>query len=242
MKNIKILLLTTFFLVVVGCDKKEPAKIESTTSPIVSSTAEPTTPPKSSSPAPSSSAEFKEGTDYTLLATVMPTRDPKKIEVIEFFWYGCPHCFHLEPSLEAWVAKLPKYVDFWRSPVMWGPAKQTHAQVYYTAEALGVLDKTHKAFFDAVHDAEEKTKSENVYVKEDEIKAFFKTFGVADDKFEQNFTSFTVMSKLKQADARGRGYAIQGVPTLVVNGKYAVQGSMPKALEVVDYLIQKEKN
>lgn len=231
MKNIKTILWAVFFLLVVACDKKSSS----------ATAAEQTVATAESSVAPTIKTDFKEGTDYTLLATVMPTRDPKKIEVIEFFWYGCPHCFHLEPALAAWVAKLPPYVDFWRSPVMWGPAKQAHAQVYYTAEALGVLDKTHKAFFDVVHDAEEKTKSENVYVKEDEIKAFFKTFGVTDDQFEQNFKSFTVMSKLKQADARGRGYAIQGVPTLVVNGKYAVQGSMPKALEVVDYLIQKEK-
>jgi thiol:disulfide interchange protein DsbA len=227
MKNIKTILWSVFFLLVVACDKQSSS----------ATAAETTVATAEYSVAPTAKADFKEGTDYTLLATVMPTRDPKKIEVIEFFWYGCPHCYALEPRLEAWVAKLPSTVDFWRSPVIWGPVREAHAQVYYTAESLGVLDKTHKAFFDAVHDA----KSENAYTKEDEIKAFFKTVGVAEDKFEQNFKSFTVMSKIKQADARGRGYAIQGVPTLVVNGRYAVQGSMPKALEVVDYLIQKEK-
>jgi thiol:disulfide interchange protein DsbA len=231
MKNIKTLLWAVLFLLVVACDKHSSS----------ATAAEPATKVETLSTAPAAKTDFKEGDDYTLLPAAMPTRDTKKIEVIEFFWYGCPHCYALEPRLEAWVAKLPKDVDFWRSPVIWGPAKETHAQVYYTAEALGVLDKTHKAFFDVVHDAEEKEKSENVYTKEDDIKAFFKTFGVESDKFEQNFKSFTVMSKLKQADARGRGYAIQGVPTIVVNGKYAVQGTMPHALEVVDYLIQKER-
>ena len=231
MKNLKTALWALFFLLAVACDKQSSS---ATAAESIVATAEP-------SAASAGKTDFKEGTDYTLLATVMPTRDPKKVEVIEFFWYGCPHCYAFEPHLEAWMAKLPSTVDFWRSPVIWGSAKETHAQVYYTAITLGVLDKTHKAFFEAVHAAQEKTKSENIYVDKDEIKAFFKTFGVDNDKFDQTFESFSVMSQLKLADARGRSYAIQGVPTLVINGKYAVLGTMPRALEVVDYLIQKEK-
>lgn len=233
MKNIKTLLWSALLLLVVA-DKHFASATAAEVQPLF---------PVTEAPAATSSTQtgFKEGTDYKLLPTAMPTRDSKKIEVIEFFWYGCPHCYALEPKLEAWAAKLPSNVDFWRSPVVWGPPKDIHAQVFYTAESLGVLDKTHKAFFDAVHAAEEKTSSEDVYTSDAELKAFFKTFGIEGDKFEQTFKSFTVMSKVKQADARGRGYGIQGVPTLVVNGKYVVQGTMPKALEVVDYLIQQEK-
>jgi protein dithiol oxidoreductase (disulfide-forming) len=231
MKSVKTLLWAVLFLVVMVFDKQSTAAMAIESAGVVAEVL-------GKSP---TSTGFKEGTDYTLLSKAMVTRDPKKVEVIEFFWYGCPHCFALEPKLEAWAAKLPSHVDFWRSPVVWGPPKEIHAQVYYMAESLGMLDKTHKAFFDAVHAAQEKSKSADVYTTDAELKAFFKTFGVEGDKFDQNFKSFTVISKMKQADARTRGYAIQGVPTLVVNGKYAVQGSMPKALEVVDYLIQKEK-
>lgn len=188
-----------------------------------------------------SNGAFKEGKDYTRLSNPMPTRDSNKVEVIEFFWYGCPHCYAFEPTLEAWVAKLPPHVDFWRSPVVWGDVKKTHAQVYYTAEALGVLDKTHKAFFDAVHEAELTQKSEDVYTAPETIKAFFKNYGVSNEKFDQAFASFGVMSKVTMADARGRSYTVSGVPTLIVNGKYVVQGSMPNALAVVDYLITQEK-
>lgn len=232
MKNIKTLLWAILFLVVSACNKESNA-----------TAAEPATHVEtlSSQTAPSAPGNFKEGKDYTVLATALPTRDANKIEVIEFFWYGCPHCYKFEPELEAWAAKLPSYVDFWRSPVMWGPVKQIHAQVYYTAESLGVLDKTHKPFFEVVHAAEEKAQSENVYATPDEIKAFFKTQGVDGDKFDQIFPSFFVASKLKLADERGRSYGIQGVPTLVVNGKYVVPGSAPNSLAIVDYLIAKEK-
>lgn len=231
MNNIKTLLWAALLLVVMVFDKHSSVAMAIEPASVVAEVL-------GKSP---TNTGFKEGTDYTLLPTAMVTRDPKKIEVIEFFWYGCPHCYELEPRLSAWVAKLPSHVDFWRSPVVWGPPKAIHAQVYYMSESLGMLDKTHKAFFDAVHEAQAKTKNADVYTTDAELKAFFKTFGVDGDKFDQNFKSFTVMSKLKQADARTRGYAVQGVPTLVVNGKYVVQGSMPKALEVVDYLIQKEK-
>lgn len=232
MKNIKTFLWAVLFLVVSACNKESNATAAEPAAHVET---------LSSQTAPSAPGNFKEGKDYTVLATAMPTRDANKIEVIEFFWYGCPHCFKLEPDLAAWVIKLPKDVDFWRSPVVWGDVKKIHAQVYYTAESLGVLDKTHKAFFDVVHAAEEKAKSENVYITPDDIKAFFKTQGVAEDKFDQAFSSFSVASKVSMADARGRGYAVQGVPTLIVNGKYAVQGSMPDSLAIVDYLIAKER-
>lgn len=228
MKNIKTFLWVLLFLVVGACNKESSATAaESATSADAVTTQ-------------TSSTAFQEGKDYTVLATVMPTRDANKIEVIEFFWYGCPHCFELEPRLEAWVAKLPKNIDFWRSPVIWGPVRENHAQVYYTAEALGILDKTHQAFFEAVQTAQT-AKKDNAYTTPAEAKAFFVSQGVAEDKFDQTFSSFAVMSKIKLADARGRSYAIQGVPTLVVNGKYAVQGSMPHSLQVVDYLIAREK-
>jgi thiol:disulfide interchange protein DsbA len=191
------------------------------------------------------SAKFtpKEGVDaeYELLKTPMPVRDPKKIEVVEFFWYGCPHCYALESRLEEWLKKLPKDVDFWRSPAVFGPTWKIHAQVFYTEEALGILPKTHRPFFDAVHEEEEKQQgNHDVFNTLETITAEFVKLGVPADKFAATFNSFIVLSKVNQADQRGRDYKLESVPTIIVNGKYMVHGG-PHTFETIDYLVNKER-
>src|SRR5471030_772380 len=100
---------------------------------------------------PAAQAQPKLGTDYSELKAVQPVETKGKVEVVEFFWYRCPHCYNLEPVLEPWVKKLPADVQFRRVPAVLSDAWAIDAAIFYTFEALGVLDKVHKPFFDAIH-------------------------------------------------------------------------------------------
>lgn len=185
---------------------------------------------------------YVEGTQYERLAHEVPTADPQKIEVTEIFWYGCIHCFHLEPLIGKWRETLPKDVDFRRSPAIWNQVMAVHAQAFYTAQALGVLDRMHGPLFAALNaEGAARKKLANV----DELARFFAEHGVPEERFRQVFSSFGVESAVKQADARARSYAISGTPELIVDGKYRVTGrsagSQAEMLKVVDFLIDKER-
>ncbi len=97
-----------------------------------------------------------ESVGYESLSPAQPTHNPDKIEVIEFFWYGCPHCYSFEPVLEKWVQNLPKNVEFIRQPAVFSDLWGKHAKAYFTAEALGVVDKVHADFFDAIQNKKQK--------------------------------------------------------------------------------------
>jgi thiol:disulfide interchange protein DsbA len=162
------------------------------------------------------SAKFKEGPNYQKLVPAQPTSvAPGKIEVIEVFWYGCGHCFALDPKIEAWRAKgKPAYVEFLRVPAMWNDATRMHARVFYTAELLGKLEQLHTAIFNEIHIKGDMLN--NV----DKISAFFKANGVSKEEFDKAFSSFAVESKLQRADFLNRRYKIESVPSVIVNGKY----------------------
>jgi thiol:disulfide interchange protein DsbA len=187
---------------------------------------------------PAHAEEFKEGTDYDLVNPPMPTADPAKIEVLEFFWYGCPHCYHFEPDLNAWIKSKPASVDFHRQPAVFNEQWAAHAKAFFTAEALGVLDKLHGDFYDAIQNKREKLESE-----EDQAK-FFVAHGVAEADFHQAYKSFAVDSKMRQASGLAAKYGITGTPALVVNGKYVVSPgkakSFPRMIEITNALIKKE--
>jgi thiol:disulfide interchange protein DsbA len=192
-------------------------------------------------------APFQEGVHYFRLDEPVRTRDPHKVEVVEVFWYGCPHCFRFDPLVKAWQKTIPADVDFWRLPVIWNATTQLHARAFYTAQALGVLDKMHDALFDAMNVQGDALNTA------DKLKALFVANGVKAEDFNTAFDSFGVGSQVSQAKARTLSYHIEGTPEMVVDGKYRVDGrafgsgpgsehtSHEKMLEVVNFLIAKER-
>jgi thiol:disulfide interchange protein DsbA len=187
--------------------------------PAAPETTNPTTQPMlrlgGPSNAPATSAKFKEGANYQKLVPAQPTSvGPDKVEVIEVFWYGCGHCFALDPKIEAWRAKKPSYVEFVRVPAMWNDMARMHARVFYTAEMLGKLEQLHAATFNQIH------VKGDMLNNVDKIVAFFKANGVSNEEFQKAFSSFAVESKLQRADFLNRRYKIESVPTVIVNGKY----------------------
>ncbi len=177
--------------------------------------------------------------EYLELNPPRATADPAKVEVIEFFWYGCPHCFQFDPELEAWLKSKPAEVIFKRQPVIFGPKWAPQARAYFTAEVLGIVDKIHKDFFDAMH------VNKKPMASEEELAEFFAAHGVDRKAFENAFRSFAVDVKMRQAETIAADYGITGVPSLVVNGKYAITGqtakSYAKMIEVLKSLVERER-
>lgn len=184
-----------------------------------------------------SSGVYAEG-GYELISPAMPVQNPDKVEVIEFFWYGCPHCYSLEPALQAWLKKKPENVEFIHQPAVFSDAWGKHAKAYYTAEALGVQDKLHADFFNAIQNKKQKLLSE------DDLAKFFSDHGVKDEDFRAAYGSFMVDTKLRQAESMAGRYGVTGVPALIVNGKYKITASSAKSQEnmltVLDELIKQE--
>jgi thiol:disulfide interchange protein DsbA len=173
---------------------------------------------------------------YEEISPAQPVQNPDKIEVIEFFWYGCPHCYSLEPAMQAWLKTKPANVEFIRQPAVFSDVWGKHAKAYYVAEALDVVEKVHADLFDAIQNKKQKL------VTEDELAKFFAAHGVKDEDFRAAYSSFLVDSKMRQAEAIAGRYGITGVPALIVNGKYKVTASTAKSQEnminVTNQLIQ----
>lgn len=190
-------------------------------------------------------AEYEEGFEYQKTKQDMPTVDSSKVEVIEFFWYGCPHCNNFEPTLNKWLATKPENVVFLRIPAIFRENFIPHARAYYTAEYLKVTDKLHEAIFKAYHEDNKKL------LDKTEIEALFVKNGVSKEAFDKAWHSFVVQSKLKRAINLTGRYGITSVPTMVVNGKYQTNATMatvnnPTAsgheasIEVTNWLIARE--
>jgi len=185
-------------------------------------------------------ADYDEGIEYLAIKPPVPTENRNKVEVVELFWYGCPHCFHFEPKLQAWIKKLPANVEFMRIPAVFPnkPLWELHARAYYTADLLGVLDKTHEALFNAIHEERKQL------FTEDALADFYAKFGVDKKLFKETMHSFGVEMKVDRAKELTMRYGIDGVPTLVIDGKYRTFASLTNGeagmLKVTDYLIQKE--
>lgn len=184
--------------------------------------------------------QYQEGQHFSKLTSAQGTSSPAgKIEVAEVFWYGCSHCYNLEPVLSDWVKKLPPDVSFVRIPVMWNPTNEIHGRIYYTAEALGKLDRINPAMFKAIH-VENRPLTE-----EKDILEFFEQNGVPAADFNKTFRSFAVESQLKRAKDLTVKYKVRGVPLLVVDGKYTTDGPQIRShqdlLAVTEELIQRER-
>jgi thiol:disulfide interchange protein DsbA len=184
--------------------------------------------------------QYKEGKHYNALTSAQGTSSaPGKIEVAEVFWYGCPHCYDLEPVLSDWVKKLPADVSFVRIPVMWNPVNEMHGRAYYTAEALGKLPQINQAMFRAIH------QEKRPMLEEKDIQKLFEENGVSAADFSKTFRSFSVESQLKRAKDLTVKYRVRGVPLLVVDGKYTTDGpeirSHQDLLAVTEELVQRER-
>ncbi|MBC8549544.1 MAG: thiol:disulfide interchange protein DsbA/DsbL [Gammaproteobacteria bacterium] len=175
---------------------------------------------------------------YAEVIPVQPTHNPDKIEIIEFFWYGCPHCYSFEPLLEKWVKSLPKNVEFIRQPAVFSDLWGKHAKAYFTAEALGVVDKVHADFFDAIQNKKQHLETE------DQLAKFFVAHGVNENQFHDTYNSFLIDAKMRQATTMAGRYGVTGVPAIIINGKFKtngpIAGSHEKMLEVIDQLIKQE--
>lgn len=179
------------------------------------------------------------GKHYEVLPSPIATRNKKKIEVVEVFWYGCSHCFDFEPMIVAWKARLTNDVDFYQMPAMWSPVMTLHAQGFYTAKALGILDKVHQPFFNTLNLEKKRINDQEALAR------FFSSLGVNKSAFDKTFNSFGVTSQVSLAESRARSYRIQGTPEVIVNGKYRVSstmaGSQANILKVASFLIEKER-
>ncbi|HRE16507.1 MAG TPA: thiol:disulfide interchange protein DsbA/DsbL [Rhodocyclaceae bacterium] len=175
------------------------------------------------------------GKDYVVVEPPQATDSPGKIEVLEFFSYGCPHCNDLHPVISAWAAKLPADVQFRRAPVSFGRAAWANlSRLYYTLEASGDLGKLDNAVFQALH-----AERVNLF-EESAIVAWIEKKGGDSKRFADTFSSFGIMSKAKRADQMATTYRIPGVPTLIIDGKYLISGKEHKEmLAIADQLIAK---
>jgi protein dithiol oxidoreductase (disulfide-forming) len=153
---------------------------------------------------------------YVELNPPQPVETTDKIEVLEFFWYGCIHCYNLEPKIETWLKSLPKDVEFRRVPAVFNERWGLDASIFYAFEALGLLDKLHRPLFDAIHRDRLRTD------KWPEVSAWLEKRGVDPKKFETTVKSFGVQSKTRRAVRMTTAYKIDGTPAMAVHGRYTV--------------------
>lgn len=180
---------------------------------------------------------LEEGVEYVRLPVAQPTETGDKVEVLEVFWYGCPHCWHLEPTLNSWVATMPESAAFRRMPAT-GARWDPHARAYFAAEAMGKLDVFHEALFKAMQVDKRRIYSENDLVK------FAEEVGIDPKEFRAAYESFAVETKLAKAKEMQSRYGIDGVPAVIVNGKYRTgpsqAGSTDRFVEVLNGLVAQE--
>jgi len=196
-------------------------------------------------PTPPQEWQFKEGRNFIRLVPTQPTvGGADKIEVAEFFYYLCPHCYTFEPQIRNWAETKPANVRFVQIPAMWNNMLVLHARLHYTKEVLarnGDIDDA-VAFTNAVYE-EIHTRS-NRLSTERSIQKLFERFGVSEDVFSRTWKSFEVDQKLRVAQDLARRYSVSSTPTIVVNGKYRSgakeAGSYPKLLELIDELVVRE--
>lgn len=180
-------------------------------------------------------ADYVEGKDYKRVPQIGKVDVANKIEVREFFWYGCGHCYHLEPYLQTWLRQLPKDVNFVRTPAAMNPVWEQNARGYYVSEMLNIRKKAHIPLFNAIN------KNGQQLFDQKSLAQFYTRYGVDEAKFNSLFNSFAVTGKINQAKNLAMHYQLSGVPAVVVNGKYIVQGSDQHTVDVVNYLVEKER-
>lgn len=179
-----------------------------------------------------------EGIDYTTLSNPQPRETGDKIEVLEIFMYSCPHCFHLEPTMAMWRGTKPANVEFRRMPAVFGPKPDLQARAFYAAESLGKQEVFTAAMFDAIHVKKQKI------ADDDAVVLVAQGAGLDGPEFRKALDSFDVNMKVNRARNITNSYGIDGVPTVIINGKYrtspAQTGTREGMLKVIDQLIARE--
>ena len=181
---------------------------------------------------------FIEGSHYMPINPAVKTSQPDKIVVTEIFWYGCPHCFRFEPYVERWSADLPEDVVFEQVPSSLVPRWKEHARAYYSFKLMGELERLHRPFFDAIHLKRQRLSDV------DSIAEFVAEQGLDAEEFRQLYTSFPVETQLRKDLRVEKLYGHNGVPAVIVNGKYLVTGSLAgsneRMIQIIDFLVAQE--
>ncbi len=175
---------------------------------------------------------------YELITPPQPTDTPDKVEVLEVFWYGCPHCFSFLPNMEQYKAGKPDYVAVRHMPAIFRDSWVAHARAFYTAELLGVEDQIRRPLFEAIH------LRKQALDNKEELEKFFEQYGVSNDDFNKTYDSFAVQTLLRKSQVMQQRYGVRGTPTVIVNGKYRVSGSRAgsheNVIKVVEALVERE--
>tara|TARA_B100001173_G_scaffold282693_1_gene267734 strand:- start:26 stop:694 length:669 start_codon:yes stop_codon:yes gene_type:complete len=186
-----------------------------------------------------SNERYTEGIHYEVIEDPTTVREPSKVEVIEVFWFGCNHCYALEPYLARWKKDMPEGVNFSKSPATWNEILRTHARMYYTAKALGIEQQFIPAAFNTIQNEGRRLTGNT------ELEYFFKGFDIDREKYKSVSNSFGVSNAVDQADKKMKQWEITGVPVIIVNGKYRVGASRSVGtdglFDVVNFLVEKEK-
>ena len=179
---------------------------------------------------------------YRKAKRVVPRANPAKIDVVEFFWYGCSPCYHFEPALTKWRKTVPQDVNFMQVPVGWPNSRANfagHQRLFYTLDAMGVLQTAHMKVFDAIH------KDKKELANDAQIFDFAVSIGLKREEFANTFKSFSVNAKCTQAKALSEAYGVDSVPTLGVDGQFftsaSLAGTEEDALRTVDLLIKRQR-
>ena len=191
---------------------------------------------------------WQDGVNYTRIVPAQPTAVAAgQVEVLEFFWYACPHCYAIDPLVESWKKTKPAYISFSRVPVTWSEGHRSLARLFYTLETMGKLDQLHGEIFNEIHvngDPLVAANPNDAAETERMQTAFVKKFGISEAEFKKAYHSFTVENDLQRADELVQRYRIDGVPTFVINGKYLADvrtaGSPERLISLVDDLAAQE--
>jgi thiol:disulfide interchange protein DsbA len=197
-------------------------------------------------PASAPAGQWRPGVNYTLVPEPQaPSVPTGKIEVSEVFWYGCGHCYKLDPVLEAWNSKKAPYVEFVRVPVVWGPMHRQHAKLFYTLQALR-KPELHAKVFDAIHKEGLPLADREDLKAREMAMSFLGTFGVTQQQFDAAYDSMTVMMNVQKAERLTQELAVANVPVIFIHGKYATgvseAGGTSQLIALIDDLAAKEKN
>jgi thiol:disulfide interchange protein DsbA len=182
-------------------------------------------------------AGFEEGKHYNAIEP-QATDTGDKIEILEFFWYGCPHCYSFEPYINAWKKNKPANVEFVRVPAIFRPDWEIQARTYYALSDMGKIEDVHIKIFEEIH------KNRKRLFTREQMVSFLVKQGIDKDEFQKHYDSFSVESMVRKAKKKQQAFRISGVPTVVINGKYTTSGSMAGSyenlLKVMDQLIAEE--
>ena len=206
----------------------------------------------SSTPAAAAGTQWQEGVNYTRVVPAQPTNVPAgQVEVLEFFWYACPHCFSLEPTVGAWLKSKPAYVTFIRVPVEWNEGHRSLARLYYALDGMGKVNELHSEIFKEIQEKGDPLigpDPNNAAAAERTQVAFIKRMGISETDFGKAYHDMNVETAMQRADQLAQRYRVTGVPTFVINGKFVTDvsqagGTPDKLMALVsDLAVQEHKH